>query len=70
MLSLKMLSTHVSHRNKGYATLVLNFAKEYAAKNGCYKIMLMTGSKKEETLNFYKKAGYNADDKTAFIQWL
>jgi hypothetical protein len=32
--------------------------------------MLMTGSKKESTLHFYKKAGYNAEDKTAFIQWL
>ena len=25
---------------------------------------------KPQTLNFYKKAGYNSEDKTAFIQWL
>ena len=28
------------------------------------------GSKKESTLKFYEKAGYNKDDKTGFIQWL
>ena len=45
-------------------------ASEIAKANNCYKIMLMTGSKKESTLNFYRKAGYNSDDKTAFIRWL
>ncbi len=62
--------TRESHRNKGYATELLHFAKETAARRGCYKIMLMTGSKKEETLRFYENAGYNRTDKTAFIQWL
>lgn len=62
--------THESHRNKGYASLILDYAKELAKKENCYKIMLMTGSKKESTLNFYEKAGYNKLDKTAFIQWL
>jgi hypothetical protein len=32
--------------------------------------MLLTSSKKETTLDFYKKAGYNCTDKTAFIQWI
>ena len=62
--------THPDHRNKGYATQILDYAKEIAAANNCYKIMLMTGSKEESTLNFYKRAGYNANDKTAFIRWL
>jgi len=62
--------THELHRNKGYATQLLNFAKEIAEKQNCYKIMLLTGSKQESTLNFYEKAGYNKNDKTAFIQWL
>ena len=35
-----------------------------------YKMMLLTGSKKESTLRFYENAGYNSSDKTAFIQWL
>lgn len=62
--------THENHRNRGYATAVLNFAKGLAVKENCYKIMLMTGSKKEEVLRFYEKTGYNRNDKTAFIQWL
>lgn len=33
-------------------------------------MMLLTGSKEEKTLKFYKNAGYNNSDKTAFIQWL
>lgn len=57
-------------RNRGMATACLNYAKELAEKGNCYKMMLLTGSKKESTLNFYRKAGYNSEDKTAFIQWL
>ena len=45
-------------------------AKEIAISENCYKIMLMTGSKKESTLNFYRKAGYRSDDKTGFNQKL
>ena len=30
----------------------------------------ITTSKEESTLNFYRKAGYNSNDKTAFIQWI
>lgn len=62
--------THSEYRGKGYATACLNYARELALDAGCYKIMLLTGSKNESTLNFYKKAGYNCTDKTAFIMWL
>ncbi len=33
-------------------------------------MMLLTGSKLDSTLNFYENAGYNKNDKTAFIMWL
>ncbi len=62
--------THEDYRNRGYATELLDYAKELAVSKNCYKIMLLTGSKKESTLDFYKKAGYNCVDKTGFIQWL
>ncbi len=62
--------THKDYRGKGYAKECLNFAKEIAKQMNCYKMMLLTGAKEEETLNFYKNAGYNSTDKTAFIQWL
>jgi ribosomal protein S18 acetylase RimI-like enzyme len=62
--------TDKKYRNKGYASQILDYAKKIAQQENCYKIMLMTGSKKEETLRFYERAGYNRQDKTAFIQWL
>ena len=62
--------THKDYRGKGYAKECLNFAKEIAKQMNCYKMMLLTGAKEEATLNFYKNAGYNSTDKTAFIQWL
>jgi len=33
-------------------------------------MMLLTGSKEEATLNFYRNAGYSSTDKTALIQWI
>jgi len=62
--------THENFRGKGYAGACLNYARQIAEKENCYKMMLLTGSKKTETLAFYEKAGYNSSDKTAFIQWL
>ena len=62
--------THSDYRGKGYATEVLNYAKNIAENTNCYKMMLLTGSKKDTTLNFYGNAGYNSTDKIAFIQWL
>lgn len=62
--------THSDYRGKGYATACLNYARELALKADCYKMMLLTGSKSESTFNFYKRAGYNCTDKTAFIQWM
>lgn len=62
--------THADYRRKGYATECLNYAKEIAQKADCYKMMLLTGSRQETTLTFYRNAGYNNTDKTAFIQWL
>ena len=62
--------THEAYRGRGYATECLNFAREIARQEGCYKMMLLTGSKDPKTLRFYEQAGYNSSDKTAFIQWL
>ena len=44
--------THADYRGKGYATDCLNYAKEIALKENCYKMMLLTGSKRPETLRF------------------
>ncbi len=62
--------THGDYRGKGYATECLDYAKDIAVKKNCYKMMLLTGSRERKTLEFYRKAGYNSTDKTAFIQWI
>ena len=62
--------THADYRGRGLARECLNYAKEISEKENCYKMMLLTGSKKSETLRFYENSGYNSGDKTAFVQWL
>ncbi len=62
--------THKDYRGQGLASECLEYAKQIAKDCNCYKMMLMTGSRKKETLDFYKRCGYNSTDKTAFIQWL
>ena len=62
--------THKDYRRRGLAQECLNFAREIALKENCYKMMLLTGSKDPNTLRFYEKVGYNSTEKTAFIQRL
>ena len=62
--------TRADCRGKGYATQCLDRAGEIAAEAGCYKIMLLTGAKDAATLGFYRHAGYDSGEKTAFIRRL
>ena len=62
--------THAAHRRQGHARACLDRAREIARQAGCYKIMLMTGSKSEGTLEFYRSCGYSDAEKTAFVQRL
>ncbi len=62
--------THGDYRRKGYAAACLDYAKQIAERNNCYKIMLLTGSKKRSTHKFYQKNGYNRFEKTGYIQRL
>lgn len=62
--------TDVHARKKGYASTCLAYACAIATAEHCYKIMLMTSSKDENTLRFYERAGFRSGDKTAFIKRL
>lgn len=58
--------THQHHRRQGYGRRVVQHAMEAARQQGCYRVSLMTGSRREETLRFYETAGLQRDAKTAF----
>jgi len=59
--------TDPNWRRRGIGTAVLRYALNVAWAERCYKVMLMTGSKREETLRFYENAGFVRGEKTGFI---
>ena len=62
--------THADHRGQGYASALIAHVADIARACGCYKIMLMTGSKRESTLQFYERCGFSRHEKTAFLMRL
>jgi GNAT superfamily N-acetyltransferase len=58
--------THPDHRRTGLGRAVLSAALDAAWKADCYKVMLATGSRREETLRFYEGAGFERGGKTFF----
>jgi GNAT superfamily N-acetyltransferase len=57
--------THTSYRGRGFGKQLLQAAVAAAWQVDCYKVMLMTGSKKPSTLAFYAAAGFE-QNKTGF----
>lgn len=57
--------THPEHRRRGYAGALIGYAVNEAWKAGCYKVMLLTGSKNPATLRFYENCGF-LQDKTGY----
>jgi GNAT superfamily N-acetyltransferase len=61
--------TDPAWRKRGFATEVLRHALRESWAAHCYKVMLLTGSKQEETLRFYEQAGFQRGIKTGFIAY-
>ena len=59
--------THQDFRRRGFATAVLNEALLRAWASGCYKAMLLSGSRRPETHRFYEQCGFRSDEKTGFV---
>ena len=57
--------THADWRKRGFGAAILKAAIARAWDHGCYKVMLMTGSKRPETLRFYETVGFSPS-KTGF----
>lgn len=62
---LENVVTDSRYRKRGYGTRLLHAAIDVAWERGCYKVMLMTGSKDPSTLKFYADAGFE-QSKTGF----
>ena len=56
-----------SLRGTGVGKRIMSGTLDLAWKAGCYKAMLMTGSKRPSTLGFYRACGFDQDAKTAFL---
>ena len=54
-----------NYRRQGVGSALLLFARNFAQNAGCYKVALMTGSKRLETMRFYENAGF-VGNKTGF----
>ena len=65
MALLKNVIVDSNCRRQGVGSALLRFARNFAENAGCYKVALMTGSKKPETTRFYENAGF-VGNKTGF----
>lgn len=54
-------------RGKGLGKAIMASTLDVAWAAGCYKVMLMTGSRRPSTHAFYKRCGFDGDEKTAYV---
>jgi predicted GNAT family N-acyltransferase len=54
-------------RGKGLGKRIMANTLQAAWDAGCYKAMLLTGSREPSTHAFYRACGFSADEKTAYV---
>ena len=59
--------THQDFRRRGFARAMLTEALRRAWDAGCYKAMLLSGSKRSQAHQLYEACGFRADEKTGFV---
>jgi GNAT superfamily N-acetyltransferase len=59
--------THPDHRRCGYGRAVVEKVIEFCRKCNCYKIMLMSDTKRIGAHAFYRSLGFNDSAKRAFV---
>lgn len=55
-----------SHRRRGIGKALMQYSLATAWAAGAFKVMLMTG-KKRDAKGFYEAAGFSAEDKLAMV---
>jgi GNAT superfamily N-acetyltransferase len=56
-----------SRRGTGLGKQIMAGTLQFAWSAGCYKAMLMTGSKRPSTHGFYRACGFSGNAKTAYL---
>jgi len=59
--------THAMHRRQGWGRALLAHTLDFAWRQNCYKVMLLTGRKDPTTLRFYEQAGFDPNGKQGFV---
>ena len=58
--------TDISHRKKGIGKQIICSALEFAKIKNCYKVVLLSNSKRREAHIFYEKLGFDGDSKKGY----
>ncbi len=58
--------TSIRHRRKGIGKILVENAVELAKANNCYKVVLLSSSKRIEAHQFYESLGFNGNSKKGF----
>ena len=58
--------TERNFRNRGFGSMVLRAAVDYAESSDCYKVVLLSGVKRSEAHSFYEKQGFDGSSKKGF----
>jgi GNAT superfamily N-acetyltransferase len=62
--------THREYRNKGLGKNIIETAINFAEKKNCYKVMLLSSSKRTEAHQFYETLGFSSEDKIGYVRKL
>jgi GNAT superfamily N-acetyltransferase len=59
--------THTAYRKQGFGEKVMKMAIDFARSRNCYKVMLLSNSKREEAHLFYRALGFSDTKKVGFV---
>ena len=61
--------THTDYRQRGFGKAIVNYSLDYAWKNGCTEVMLLSGSQNDRAHAMYEKIGFDKYRKSGFIMY-
>lgn len=61
--------THVDYRRQGIGRRMIDAALDKAWREGCYKVMLMSGATREDAHEFYRALGFDGENKKGFVAY-